>query len=127
MDFAHLYRDEVTGMVLVDSLHPAEWENPTPEQWRLIKVGLTYAWIAAWLAHLGFVRVCLTQLARGAPRLGWTAARAFGGGVAAAAQRIAGESRKLPAPLLPLVRALSSPPTNFISLRRHGAAFPTRA
>ncbi len=24
---AHLYRDEVVGMVLVDSIHPAEWEN----------------------------------------------------------------------------------------------------
>jgi len=24
-------------MVLVDSIHPAEWENPTPEQLRLIK------------------------------------------------------------------------------------------
>src|SRR5260370_18713797 len=122
MDFAHLYRDEVTGMVLVDSLHPAEWENPTPEQWRLIKVGLTYAWIAAWLAHLGFVRFCLTQLARGSPRLGWTAARAFGGAVAAAAQRIAGEIRKLPAPILPLVRAVGAHANKFIRLGRHLAA-----
>jgi pimeloyl-ACP methyl ester carboxylesterase len=127
MAFAHLYRDEVAGMVLVDSLHPAEWENPTPERWRLIKVGLTYAWIAAWLAHLGFVRFCLTQLARGSPRLGWTAARAFGGDVAAAAQRIAGEIRKLPAPILPLVRALWSQPKNFISLGQHVAALPTSA
>ena len=38
--FAHLYRDAVVGMVLVDSIHPAEWENPTPEQLRLIKVCL---------------------------------------------------------------------------------------
>jgi hypothetical protein len=41
--FAHLYRDEVAGMVLVDSVHPAEWENPTPEQMRMIEVGLRYA------------------------------------------------------------------------------------
>ena len=127
MAFAHQYREEVAGMVLVDSLHPAEWENPTPEQWRLINVGLTYTWIAAWLAHLGFVRFCLTQLARGSPRLGWTAARAFGGDVAAAAQRIAGEIRKLPAPILPLVRAFWSQPKNFISLGRHVAALPTSA
>ena len=127
MAFAHLYRDEVAGMVLVDSLHPAEWENPTPEQWRLIKVGLRYAWIAAWLAHLGFVRFCLTKLARGSPRLGRTAPRAFGSDVAAAAQRIAGEIRKLPAPILPLVRAFWSQPKNFISLGRHVAALPTSA
>jgi pimeloyl-ACP methyl ester carboxylesterase len=41
--FAHRYCNEVVGMVLVDSLHPAEWENPTPEQLRIIEVGLRYA------------------------------------------------------------------------------------
>src|SRR5712692_8442942 len=63
--FSHLYRDEAAGIVLVDSLHPAEWKNPTPEQLRMIEVGLRYAWIAAWLARLGFVRFCLARLARG--------------------------------------------------------------
>jgi hypothetical protein len=29
-----MYRNEVVGMVLVDSVHPVEWENPTPEQLR---------------------------------------------------------------------------------------------
>src|SRR5438876_9427311 len=43
-------------MVLVDSVHPAEWKEPTPEQLRMIEAGLRYAWIAAWLARLGFVR-----------------------------------------------------------------------
>ena len=46
--FAHLYRDEVVGTVLVDSIHPAEWENPTPEQMTMVQVGLRYAGIAAW-------------------------------------------------------------------------------
>jgi hypothetical protein len=27
--FARLYREEVVGMVLVDSIHPAEWERPS--------------------------------------------------------------------------------------------------
>src|SRR6266851_4843660 len=76
--FAHLYRNEVVGMVLVDSLHPAEWENPIPEQLRMIEVGLRYAWIAAWLARLGLVRYCLARLARGSPRLGWAAASSLG-------------------------------------------------
>jgi pimeloyl-ACP methyl ester carboxylesterase len=127
MAFAHLYRDDVAGMVLVDSLHPAEWENPTPVQWQMIKAGLRYAWIAAWLAQLGFVRFCLAQMAQGSPRLGWAAARAFDGDVAAAAQRIAGEIRKLPAPTLPMVRALWSQPKNFMSLGRYVAALPTSA
>src|SRR6266705_2816278 len=125
--FAHLYRNEVVGMVLVDSVHPAEWENPTPEQLRMIEVGLRYAWIAAWLARLGFVRFCLARLARGSSRLGWAAASAFGVGTAAAVQRIAGEIRKLPAPILPIVRALWSQPKNFMTLGQHVAALPVSA
>jgi pimeloyl-ACP methyl ester carboxylesterase len=125
--FAHLYRNEVAGMVLVDSLHPAEWENPIPEQLRMIEVGLRYAWIAAWLARLGFVRFCLARLARGSPRLGWAAASAFGVGTSAAVQRIAGEIRKLPAPILPIVREFWSQPKNFMSLGQHVAALPVSA
>src|SRR5713226_7768605 len=125
--FAHLYRNEVVGMVLVDSVHPAEWKNPTSEQLRMIEVGQRYAWIAAWLARLGFVRFCLTRLARGSPRLGRAAASAFGVGTAAAVQRIAGEIRKLPAPILPIVRELWSQPKNFISLGQHVAALPVSA
>ena len=125
--FAHLYRDKVVGMVMVDSVHPAEWENPTPEQLRMIKVGLRYAWIAAWLARLGFVRFCLARLVRGSPRLGRAAASAFGVGTAAAVQRIAEEIRKLPSPILPVVRALWSQPRNFLSLGQHLAALPISA
>ncbi len=125
--FAQLYRNEVVGMVLVDSLHPAEWKNPTPEQLQMIEVGLRYAWIAAWLARLGFVRSCLARLARGSPRLGWAAASAFGVDTAAAVQRIAGEIRKLPAPILPIVRELWSQPKNFMSLGQHVAALPVSA
>jgi pimeloyl-ACP methyl ester carboxylesterase len=125
--FAHTYRNEVVGMVLVDSIHPAEWENPAPKQLRICEVGLRYAWIAAWLARLGVARFCLARLARGSPKLGWAAVSAFGGGTAVAAQRIVGEIRKLPAPILPIVRALWSQPKNFISLGQHVVALPVSA
>ncbi len=93
----------------------------------MIEVGLRYAWIAAWLARLGFERFCFARLARGSPRLGWAAASAFGVGTAAAVQRVAGEIRKLPAPILPMVRALWSEPKNFMSLGQHVAALPVSA
>ena len=125
--FAHTYRNEVVGMVLVDSIHPAEWENPTPKQLRICEVGLRYAWIAAGLARLGVARLCLARLARGSPRLGWAAVRAFGVDTAVAAQRIAGEIRKLPSPILPIVRSFWSQPKNFISLGQHVAALPISA
>jgi pimeloyl-ACP methyl ester carboxylesterase len=125
--FAHTYRNEVVGMVLVDSIHPAEWENPTAKQLRISEVSLRYAWIAAWLARLGVVRFCLARLARGSPRLGWAAVSAFGFDTAAAAQRIVDEIRKLPVPILPVVRALWSQPKNFISLGQHVVALPVSA
>ena len=125
--FADTYRNEVVGMVLVDSIHPAEWENPTREQLRTIEVGLRYAWIVAWLARLGVVRFCLARLARGSPRLGLAAVSSFGVDMAAAAQRITGEIRKLPASILPIVRAFWSQPKNFLSLGQHVAALPVSA
>jgi pimeloyl-ACP methyl ester carboxylesterase len=115
--YAHLYRDRVVGIVLVDSVHPAEWNKPTPEQLRLIQAGLRNAWIAVWLA----------RLARGFPRLGSAAVSAFGASMAAAVQRIAGEIRKLPAPILPVVRALWSQPKNFMNLAQRIAALPASA
>jgi pimeloyl-ACP methyl ester carboxylesterase len=125
--FAHLYREDVVGLVLVDSIHPAEWENPTPEQFRVISVGLRYARIAAWLARLGVVRFCLARVARGSPRIAWAAANAFGASVSTTVQRIAGEIRKLPAPMLPVVRSFWSQPKNFVSLGQHVAALPVSA
>lgn len=125
--FADLYRDNVAGMVLVDSLHPAEWKNPTAEQLRTIEVGLRYARVVVWLARLGFIRFCLARLARGSPRVAQAATRAFGSGAAAAVRRIAGEIRKLPASILPVVRELWSQPRNFLSLGQHVAALPLSA
>jgi pimeloyl-ACP methyl ester carboxylesterase len=83
--------------------------------------------IAAWLARLGLVRLCLARLARGAPRLGRAAVSAFGVETAAVAQRIAGEIRKLRSPILPIVRSFWSQPKNFISLGQHVAALPISA
>ena len=125
--FANLFRDDVAGMVLVDPIHPAEWETPIPEQLRVIKVGLRYACIASWLARFGLARLCLTREARGSPGLAWAAASAFGPAVTSALQRIVGEIHKLPPPILPVVRGLWSQPRNFLSLRQYVAALPVSA
>ena len=125
--FANLFPKDVAGMVLVDAIHPAEWEAPTPEQLRLIKLGSRYAWIAAWLARFGLVRLCLAREARGSPGLAWTAAGAFGTDVTSAVQRIVGEVHKLPAATLPIVRGLWSQPRNFLSLGQYVTALPASA
>lgn len=114
-------------MVLVDSIHPDEWENPTPEQLMMVRVGLRYARIATWLARLGVVRFCLARVAKGSPSLGRAAANAFGSRVSSTVERIAGEIRKLPAPTVPIVRGFWSQPKNFISLGQHVATLPVSA
>jgi len=93
----------------------------------VVKVALRYACIAAWLARLGLVRFCLARVAGGSPQLAWAATSAFGAGVSSAVQRIAGEIRKLPAPILPVVRGLWSQPKSFLSLGQHVAALPVSA
>jgi pimeloyl-ACP methyl ester carboxylesterase len=122
--FVQLYRDEVVGMVLVDSIHPTEWKDPTAEQFRLIKMGRRYAWLSGWLARMGLARFCLQRLSKGSPRAGKAAVTVFGSRTAAAAQRVASEIRKLPGPILPMVLALWSQPKNFISLGQHLAELP---
>jgi pimeloyl-ACP methyl ester carboxylesterase len=125
--FAHLYCNDVVGLVLVDSIHPAEWENPTVEQWRMIRLGSRYIRIATWLARVGVVRFCLARVAGGSPRLARAAASAFGAGVSSAVERIAGEIRKLPVPMLPMVRGFWSQPRNFLALEEHIARLPVSA
>jgi pimeloyl-ACP methyl ester carboxylesterase len=125
--FANLYPKDVAGMVLVDAIHPAEWQTPTPEQLRLIKLGSRYASIAAWLARFGLVRLCLAREARGSPGLALTAASAFGRDVTSAVERIVGEVHKLPAATLPIVRGLWSQPRNFLSLGQYVTALPASA
>ena len=72
------------------------------------------------------MRFCLARVAKGSPGLG-QAANAFGTRVSSTVERIAGEIRKLPAPVLPIVRGFWSEPKNFISLGRHVAALPVSA
>jgi pimeloyl-ACP methyl ester carboxylesterase len=73
------------------------------------------------------VRLCLARVAKGSPRLGRAAASAFGARVSSTVERIAGEIRKLPAPIVRIVRGFWSEPRNFISLGQHVAALPVSA
>jgi len=125
--FTGHYPNEVQGMVLVDAIHPDEWRNPTPQQLRTIRIGGRYARVGAWLARVGFVRLCLARFASGSPRLGRTATNAFGVGTASAVRRIAGEIRKLPREAWPIVRAFWSLPRSFLSLGQHVESLPVSA
>ncbi len=117
--YAQKFPDEVAGMVLVDSVHPAEWEHITPQQRRMIRGAVLFSRIGGFLARVGFVRFVLARLERGATSAPKAAARAFGPSAEKFLGRIVGEVRKLPPEAVPLVRMLWCQPRCFQSVARY--------
>lgn len=127
LSFAGLYPNEVAGLVFVDALHPAEWQQASAEQRRGLEIGVRFCRVAAWLARAGFVRLCLALLSRGSKSVPRLAAGAFGAGILAASRRIAGEIGKLPRNVRARVRALWSQPQSFLALAQHLEKLPESA
>lgn len=122
--FARAYRKDVAGLVFVDTLHPEEWLNLSPEQRRMLRGGVFLSRVGAGLAHLGVVRLCLALLSGGAPGAPRRFSRVFGPTAAALLERIVGEVQKLPAGVLPSVQAHWSNPRAFRGMAQHLAALP---
>lgn len=119
LSFASLYPGEVAGMVFVDALPPADWKQPNAQQRRVLAIGARYCRIAARLARVGFVRLCLALLSRGSKTMPRLAAGAFGTGVLESSRRIAGEIAKLPRAARSCVRMFWSQPKSFLGLAQH--------
>jgi pimeloyl-ACP methyl ester carboxylesterase len=117
--YAHRYSDEVAGIVLVDGLHPDEWQNPTAEQRRMLRGGALFSLFGALLARLGIVRACLSLLTRGQTWFPKLFVRSLGSGVSSTTGRIVGEVRKLPREVWPAVSALWCLPKCFHSMASH--------
>lgn len=60
--FAARYADEVTGMVLIDAVVPAEWDPPTDQDARNSRIGAQVCRRAAVLARIGVIRVVAALL-----------------------------------------------------------------
>jgi pimeloyl-ACP methyl ester carboxylesterase len=117
--FAGKYRDEVAGLVLVDTIYPAEWTAMTPQQRFRLRGGVFLSRIGGLLARVGLVRACLTLLARGSTGVPQIVARLFGSEANQFLERIVGEVQKLPADLWPSVRSHWSQPKCFVSMAGH--------
>ena len=122
--YAAQFPDEVYGMVLVDTLHPAEWAEPTREQKRVLAGGVLLSWIGALLCSVGVVRLCVSLAARGKTYTGQTVLRSFGARAAEVVNRIVGEVTKLPSELLVAVRAHWTQPKSFLTQARYFASLP---
>jgi pimeloyl-ACP methyl ester carboxylesterase len=119
---AHRHAERVAGLVLVDPLPPAEWSDPSATARRTIQGGILYSRVGEWLARFGIVRLLLTLLASGAHGLPRLTLRSFGPSATTAVERVVGEVQKLPADVLPAVRAHWSRSRSFATMARHFGA-----
>jgi pimeloyl-ACP methyl ester carboxylesterase len=125
--YATLYPGKVAGMVLVDTIHPSEWRNPTEQQKRMLRGAVFFSYLGAWLARIGIVRFCLDLLTTGSPRIPRRVIRLFGRDATGVVERILGEVRKFPPEALPIVKTLWCLPKCFESMAKHLASLPTSA
>ena len=123
--FARAHPQQVAGLVLVDTLHPEEWCEPTPEQRYRLRGAVFLSRVGALLARLGVVRLSLALLSGGAPGAPRRFSRVFGKDAAALLENMVGEVQKLPADVLPAVQAHWSTPRAFQGMQQHLAALPS--
>ncbi len=117
--YASRHPANVSALVLVDPIYPAEWIGLAGrERWRL-KGGVFLSRVGAALASVGAVRACLSLLARGKTRVPKGVSRLFGSDAASVLSRLAGQVQKLPVETWPAVQAHWSQPKCFMSMAEH--------
>ena len=103
--FAHQYPDDVAGVVLVDPVSIQYWSECGPNDQKRLRSGARLSQRGAWLARLGVVRLALFLLGKGRTRLPQLIARTSSGKANDLISRLAGEVRKLPPAVWPLLQA----------------------
>jgi pimeloyl-ACP methyl ester carboxylesterase len=117
--FIQQYPQEVSGLVLVDALHPHEWLNPNHEQRRTMVGGILFSRVGAFLAAIGVVRFCLQRLSGGRSTAPRAVLRTFGNSAVSVVSRVVGEVTKLPKEVLPAVRSHWSRPKSFLTMANY--------
>ncbi|MBS1872009.1 MAG: alpha/beta hydrolase [Acidobacteria bacterium] len=123
--FASLYPDETAGVVLVDALEASEFWPLGDQRRMMIERGVRLCRRGATLARLGVVGASLRILLAGNRLLPKVAARmTSGAGGAGLTDRLAGEIRKLPRELWPVIAWHWSQAKNFEGLAAHLEMLP---
>jgi pimeloyl-ACP methyl ester carboxylesterase len=123
-EYAARYPSEIAGLVLIDPVATSEWSNPAPAHLRNLRRGIRLARRGGLLARLGVVRFALTLVSAGARRMPRLIARASSGAAAGFTDRMAGEIRKLPREIWPMVQAHWCDPKCFETMARYLQALP---
>lgn len=123
--FAIEFPGEVAGIVLVDALSPREFYPLTDQRRAMLARGVSLSRRGALLARMGVVRLCLGLVLGGNQTLPKLAARASSGsGGEGLTARLAGEIRKLPKHVWPMVASHWAMPKSFETMARHLECLP---
>ncbi|MBI1872485.1 MAG: alpha/beta hydrolase [Acidobacteria bacterium] len=125
--FAACHPDKVAGLVFVDPISPSEWIAMSAAQRRMLQGGVLFSRIGAMLARVGVVRACLSLLAGGRTAVPRAVARGFGGEALRVLTNLIGEVQKMPAEMLPVIRAHWSQPKSFSGMAAYLACLPAVA
>ena len=121
--FAHAYPDQVAGLVFVDPVSISTWAGCSDRDRKRLAIGAKLSRRGAWLAHLGVVRITLTAASRR-----WRVTKAItkvsAGRGASTLHRLVGETQKLPAEVLPVVRSHWSRSKGFVAMAEHLESLP---
>lgn len=120
--YAHNFPGELAALVLVDPATPQEWMNPGPQRrWRLRRA-IFFTRAAGVLACFGFVRFGLWLLLLRKKDTSGPLSR-----FSQTLQRIRNETRKIPAEVMPFIRAHWSRPDFYWAMARYLRAVPSCA
>ncbi len=122
--YAAEYPDEVVGIVLVDPLPETEWRAPSALRKRMLARGIRLSRRGALLARISVVRGCLDLVMSGVGWLPRLVAKASSGRGAGVTDRMAGEVRKMPREVWPMVKAHWCDPKCFEAMAAHLEALP---
>jgi pimeloyl-ACP methyl ester carboxylesterase len=122
--FAHRWQERVAGLVFVDPVSIESWSNCSETDRRRLTFGARLSRRGARLAHLGVVRFALAVAGWRAGKLTAAIARASAGRATPLLGRLVGEIQKLPAEVMPMVRAHWSCAKGFRAMAEYLGALP---
>jgi pimeloyl-ACP methyl ester carboxylesterase len=118
--FAIDYPDKVAALILVDPLSPQEFYPLSSRKRHMLARAAALSRRGAFLAHVGVVRACLNLVLSGNQIVPMLAARVSSGkGGSGLTSRLAGEIRKLPRDLWPIVASHWCSPKSFEGMAQH--------
>jgi pimeloyl-ACP methyl ester carboxylesterase len=125
--FAALHPGEVSAIILVDPVPIRDWCPLTQQQAARLGRGVKLSRRGAWLARAGVVRFALDVLMSGSNAIPKLMARATAGNGASVTSRLAGEVRKLPKEIWPMIRAHWCLPKSFRAMAAYLESLPVNA